>query len=417
MPEAEVVTVMERELGVPWEDAFGWIDPKPLAAGTIGQVHRARLADGSPVVVKVQRPTAAELIERDLAVLATLAGAAGRSTRVRNLIDIVGLVDQLSASLRTELDFTREANHLDRMADVLSRYELIDVPKCHRSMSTARLLVMDEVQGVCVEDAERSAELTEAARELLASFFHQVLGAGFFHADPHPGNLMWGDGKLWLIDLGMVGELEPATRQQLMMLLLAFWQGDGQFLADLLINLGGGAKSSSRPVDMAGLGAALAELSADVRAASLSDLEIGPLLEQMTQIALKFHIELPAGLALVAKAMTQVQLTVTQLVPDQDLFAEARKLYLRDTVSRVTQRADPTKWIYEMEKLRRGLDTVMEAASLAVGARPGKRLQIGFSSEQIERSITRAGRAIAGGVAGGMAILGAAIAYSSRRRQ
>ena len=85
--------------------------------------------------------------------------------------------------------------------------------------------------------------------------------------------------------------------------------------------------------------------------------------------------------------MSQVQLTVAELAPDQDLFAEARRLYLRNTVARVTERVDPTKWVYELEKLRRGLDTVIEAGALAVGARPGRRLQIGFSSEQLERSV------------------------------
>ena len=415
MPEAEVVAAMERELGVPWDDVFASIDVAPLAAGTIGQVHRARLVDGSRVVVKVQRPTAADLIERDLAVLAVLSRAAGRSRRVRDLIDIVGVVDQLSASLRKELDFTSEADHLERMTQVVSRYRLVGVPRCHRTMSSTRLLVMDEVIGTPVEDAAASNELTAAARELLASFFHQVLGAGFFHADPHPGNLMWADGRLWMIDLGMVGELDAATRQQLMLLLLAFWQGDGGFLADLLLNLGGGARNATATVDITGLGIALSGLASSVRATALADLEVGPLLEQMTQIALRFRVELPAGLAMVAKAMSQVQLTVTQLVPDQDLFAEARRLYLRDTVARVTERADPTKWIYEIEKLRRGLDTIIEAGAMAVGARPGKRLQIGFSSEQIEQSIRRAGRMVAAGFAGGMAMLGAAIVVSSKR--
>ena len=413
MPEAEVVAAMERELGVPWEDVFASIDAQPVAAGTIGQVHRATMVDGTRVVVKVQRPTAAAVIERDLAVLTSLARLAARSARVRDVIDIVAVVDQLAGSLRAELDFNREASHLERMAEVVARYRAIGVPRCHREMSTTRLLVMDEVVGVPVDRAQSSETLTDAARELLASFFHQVLSAGFFHADPHPGNLMWADDRLWLIDLGMVGELDPATRQQLLMLLLAFWQGDGPFLADLLLNMSGASLGGRGPVDVDGLAESLSSLAAGIRASSIAELEIGPLLEQMTQIAVRFRVQLPSGLALVAKAMSQVQLTVTQLAPDQDLFAEARRMYLRDTVDRVTGRADPTKWIYELEKLRRGLDTIIEAGALAVGARPGKRLQIGFSSEQIERSVTKAGRTIALGFTTGLTILGAAIAFSS----
>ena len=187
------------------------------------------------------------------------------------------------------------------MYEVVQRYELIGVPRCHRAMSTSRLLVMDEVIGVAVDQAPPSELLTDSARELLASFFHQVLGAGFFNADPHPGNLMWADGRIWLIDLGMVGELNPSTRQQLLMLLLAFWQGDGRFLADLLLNLSGSGDDARRPIDVDGLADSLAGLAASVRATSLAELEIGPLLERMTQIAVMFRVQLPAGLAMVGR--------------------------------------------------------------------------------------------------------------------
>ncbi len=240
MTEAEVVGVMEHELGVPWEDVFGSIDPNHLAAGTIGQVHRATLADGQRVVVKVQRPSAATLIDEDLALLEAVVRPFAHAGRMRRVIDLPSVVEQLGESLRAELDFTREAENLDRMTETLAPFPHLAVPRCHHELSSRRLLVMDEVDGVPLADAPSGPDLEVAARELLQSFYQQVLEDGFFHADPHPGNLMWSDGSIWLLDLGMVGRLDDDARQQLLLLLLAFSQGDGFLLADLALELAGG---------------------------------------------------------------------------------------------------------------------------------------------------------------------------------
>ena len=240
MTEAEVVAVMEQELGVPWEDVFGSIDPAHLAAGTIGQVHRATLADGRRVVVKVQRPGAAAVIDQDLTLLGRVTSPLAHADRIRRVIDLPTVVDQLGSSLRSELDFRMEAENLDRMAASLERYDRLAVPRCHHELSSSRLLVMDEIPGVPLAEAPAGPERSAAARQLLQAFYQQVLEEGFFHADPHPGNLMWADDRIWLLDLGMVGTLDDEIRQQLMLLLLAFAQGDGTMLAELALDLAGG---------------------------------------------------------------------------------------------------------------------------------------------------------------------------------
>ena len=220
LTESEVVQVMEEELRVPWEDVFESIEPEPLAAGTIGQVHRAKLEGGHRVVIKVQRPDAAESIERDLGLLTLFADKAEGREALRDLVDIPAVVEHLSSSLRRELDFRQEAGNIERMREVLAAYTRLDVPTVHQQLSTRRLLVMDEIIGGPLRDAPMGEARLEAARQLLEAFYRQVLTEGFFHADPHPGNLLWADDKIHLLDLGMVGSLEEEPRELLLLLLL-----------------------------------------------------------------------------------------------------------------------------------------------------------------------------------------------------
>ena len=178
---------MEQELGVPWEDVFASIDPEPLAAGTIGQVHRATLEDGERVVVKVQRPTARDEIMRDLGLLELFVQKTGGRPAFTRVIDLPAVVEHLAASLRRELDFRYEDENIERMRKVLEPYDLLDVPRIHEVYSTARLLVIEEIQGVSIRHAPESEARKEAARQLLEAYYAQILNEGFFHADPHPG--------------------------------------------------------------------------------------------------------------------------------------------------------------------------------------------------------------------------------------
>src|SRR5262249_1864075 len=178
LPEAEVVAVMEEELGVPWEDVFDSIDPEPLAAGTIGQVHRAKLEDGDRVVVKVQRPNARDEIMRDLGLLELFAAQAGRRAAIRDLVDLELMVDHLSSSLERELAFTLEASNVERIGGVLEPSSRLSVPSLYPHLSTSRLLVLEEVQGVPLRDAPPGKPRTEAARQLLEAYYRQVLWEG-----------------------------------------------------------------------------------------------------------------------------------------------------------------------------------------------------------------------------------------------
>ncbi len=325
MSEAEVVAMMERELAVPWEDVFSDIDPEPLAAGTIAQVHRARMTDGHRVVVKVQRPEAEEVISNDLALLDMIVGRASRSRRLQRVIDLPSLAEQVSRSLRDELDFGEEARNIVRMGEIVEAYGRIAVPSCHRELSTRRLLVMDEVVGgVPLLEAPPGPERTEAARQLMQTYYKQVLEEGFFHADPHPGNMLWADGKIWLLDLGMVGRIDAETRRQLFLVLLAFAQGDVDLLADVSLDLSGTADVSD--VDVQDYREDIAAVVTEIRGRPLHEINLVDLLNQLTAISVRHGVPLPPAFVMVGKALAQVDGTVSELAPELDPIAEARAL-------------------------------------------------------------------------------------------
>ena len=190
LTEAEVVEVMEEELGVPWEDVFASIEPEPLAAGTIGQVHRAVLEDGERVVVKVQRPTAKHDIYRDLSLLELFAEKTANREALRKIVDIPAVIEHLSDSLRRELDFKLEAENVERLRAALGEHERLGAPRVLDQLTTSRLLVLEEIPGVPVREMPEGPERREVARQLLEFYYRQILVEGFFHADPHPGNML-----------------------------------------------------------------------------------------------------------------------------------------------------------------------------------------------------------------------------------
>ena len=411
--EGEVVAAMQAELGVPWEDVFASIEPEPLAAGTIGQVHRAELVDGSKVVVKVQRPNAASLVEADLALLDAAMRPVARSKRVRRVIDLPSLVEELSASLRRELDFGEEAANLDRMERILATYPRVDVPACHASLSTPRLLVMDEiVGGVPLNEAPAGADRTEATRELMQAYYRQVLEEGFFHADPHPGNLLWADGKIWLLDFGMVGQLDAQTRRQLMLVMLAFVEGDIELLVDVALDMSG---ADALELDRAAYRADLDKIVSKVRGRSIEEIQLVELLNELTAISVRHGVPLPSSFVMVGKALSQIELTVTDLAPEIDPFEEARRFFLSSIRRRVVDRIDPQQMFFEVERLRYRIGQISEGLATAVGNRPGRKLEVRFTSQQLERRIVRTGRIVALGLGAGLTWIAATEATSSDR--
>jgi ubiquinone biosynthesis protein len=407
LSEAEVVSVMEQELGVPWEDVFEGIDPEPLAAGTIAQVHRATLESGERVVVKVQRPTAEQDILEDLGLLEMFAQKAADRPALRQVFDVPAIVEHLSASLRRELDFRHEAANILRMEEVLEPFPRLDVPKVYEEYSTSRLLVMQEIQGVPVREAPEGPAREEAARQLLESYYHQVMTEGFFHADPHPGNMKWWNDKIYFLDLGMVGEVDAELRELVLLIMLAFSQRDAQFLSEVVLMLSDADRS--RVVDLAAFREDMERLIGRYRDLSLKELRLGPMLQEVTEISVRRNVRVPASLALMGKAFGQMQMAAAELDPFLDPFSVAETFVLRNTLRQLAGSLDPKKVFYETQKARVRLVRLLEAVEGSVGARPGARMQVDSrGTEPLEETISRASRrlSLALGLSG--ALIGAA---------
>ena len=413
LTEAEVVSVMEQELGVPWEDVFESIHPEPLATGTIAQVHRARLESGDRVVVKVQRPTAEQDILQDLGLLEMFAQKAADRPALRGVFDVPATVEHLSSSLRRELDFRHEAANLRRMQEVIKPFPRLDVPAVYEEYSTARLLVMQEVQGVPVREAPHGPARKEAARQLLESYYHQVMVEGFFHADPHPGNMKWWNDKIYFLDLGMAGEVDAELRELILLILLAFSQRDSAFLSEVVLML---ADDDGRgdAVDFAAFREDMEHLIARYRDLSLKELRLGPILQEVTEISVRRNVRVPASLTLTGKAFGQMQMVAAELDPDLDLFSVAESFVLRNTLQQLAGGLDPKKIFYETQKARLRLVRLLEAVEGAVGARPGARLQVDFrGTEPLEDTIDRASRRLSFALGVGGALVATAVSANS----
>jgi ubiquinone biosynthesis protein len=415
LTEAEVVSVMEQELGVPWEDVFESIDPEPLAAGTIAQVHKATLESGDRVVVKVQRPTAEQDILQDLGLLEMFAQKAAERPALRRVFDVPAIVEQLSNSLRRELDFRQEAANIKRMEEVLEPFPRLDVPGVYEEYSTPRLLVMQEVQGVPVRESPEGPARKEAARQLLESYYHQAMVEGFFHADPHPGNMKWSNDKIYFLDLGMAGEVDAELRELVLLILLAFSQRDPAFLSEVVLMLADG-EGRGDAVDIVAFREDMERLIARYRDLSLRELRLGPILQEVTEISVRRNVRVPASLALMGKAFGQMQMAAAELDPDLDLFSVAESFVLRNTLRQLAGSLDPKKVFYETQKARVRLVRLLEAIEGAVGARPGARLQVDFrGTEPLEETIDRASRRLSLALGLGGALVATAITADPSR--
>jgi ubiquinone biosynthesis protein len=322
---AEVENVVEAELGVRLSKAFGLFEPEPLAAASLGQVHRAAMRDGRMVAVKVRRPGVDQQVRDDLHALAEIAAFADRHSEAGERYDFSQMVAEFRKSLIDELDYLREAAHLKQLGENLAGFPGIVVPQPVPDYTTSRVLTMDYVLGTKVTDIAPVARLElpaeQLARDLIRAYLHQIVVDGFFHADPHAGNvLVTTDGKLALIDLGMVGRLSSRTQDQLLELLMAVSEGRGDDAADVLIELG----ERRDGFDEVALRHEIVRIVSRVQQARLADLQVGRLLLEANQRAGAHGLRPPADLTLLGKTLLNLDTVTRTLAPDVDVNAEIR---------------------------------------------------------------------------------------------
>jgi ubiquinone biosynthesis protein len=315
-PPGTVEALLRAELQRPLGEVFAWFDPAPLAAASIGQVHAARLTDGTDVVVKVARPGAVDTVEVDLAVLERSAALVARLVPAARRFGLTMLAAELAATLRAELDYETEAANAERIRTDLAGDPSVHVPAVHRQATTRRVITLERVVGTKVSDLaaldRAGIDRPALARRVVDLVLGMVFEHGFFHADPHPGNLfVEPDGRIGLIDFGMVGRLAPDTRAVLGRLFVATAAADAPALATHLVALG----TTTRPVDMARLTRDVADLLAHVTAGPLGEFRIGPLLLAELALVRRHRLRLPPDLALLVKTATMTESLAAELDP------------------------------------------------------------------------------------------------------
>lgn len=319
IPFSDVRAVIEDELGVRLTKAFADFEERPIAAASLGQVHRARLRDGREVAVKVQRPGIRRGIVDELEALVEVAGVVDRRTDVGRRYGFEAMVDEFRRAMLAELDYRREAQNLTRLAANLAEFEHIVVPAPIEDYTTDRVLTMDYVRGKSMRSLgplglmELDGETL--GDELFRAYLKQILVDGFFHADPHPGNVhVTEDGRLALIDLGMVARLSPALRQDLVRLLLAVGEGRGEDAADVAVAM-------SEPMgdfDAAAFARRVTALLTEHATDSISEIPAGRVVAELSRIGAECGLRLPAELTMLAKALLNLDEVARTLAPDFD---------------------------------------------------------------------------------------------------
>jgi ubiquinone biosynthesis protein len=321
VPFAPIRAAIDRNIGL---EHFTRLDEQPLATASIAQIHPALLKSGREVVVKVRRPGVVEQVELDLDLLRRTARLAERRSSAARLLQLTALADELEQHLRGELDFREEAHNAELIASVIERYrDDLFVPKVVDPFVTEEVIVLERIDGVKVEEQpslepERAAEL---ARVFFQAYIRQVTVAGVYHADPHRGNvLLTPDGRLALIDFGLIGRLDDDTRTSLALLLLAVAQNRADDVGDLILAL----SLTTPESDEAGFVHELRRKLPRYHWRPLGGIRTGEALADLQRLCLEHGIALPTSFALVGKTLSQAENIARSLDPTLDPVAMIR---------------------------------------------------------------------------------------------
>ena len=322
----EVEQIVTEELGVRISKAFGYFATEPVAAASLGQVHRATLRDGREVVVKIQRPNIRQQVIEDLESLAEIARVLDKRTKIGKRYQFSAMIEEFRKTLMDELDYRREAGNLTTLANNLADFEQIVVPRPVPDYSTARVLTMDYIAGHKVDSVSPVALLEvdgdALAEDLFRAYLKQIFVDGFFHADPHPGNVfLTDDGRIALLDLGMVDRIGPRLQEQLLQMVMAVSEGRADEVSDIAIKIG----ETTPEFDEKEFRQRVEDVVARTQDQTLGEMQVGKVFLDMAKQAGETGIRMPAELTVLGKALLNLDGIGRVLAPDFDPSASIQR--------------------------------------------------------------------------------------------
>lgn len=349
----EVEKIVVGELGLRISKAFLEFEAQPLAAASLGQVHRAVMRDGRVVAVKVQRPGIREQIAEDLQALETVTKFLDQHTQAGRRYLFSDMQEEFRNSLLSELDYRQEARNLRILRRNLEAYPRIIVPEPVDDYTTQIILTMDFVSGKKVTSlgplARIDLEGEELAEQLFAAYLQQILVDGFFHADPHPGNVfLTDDRQIALLDLGMIGRIPPRMRQNLMQLVLAVSEGRGEEVATIITKIG----QVEADFDELTLNRKISAIVAHHHELEISEMQVGRTVLNLARIAGDCHVRVPAELTLLGKTLLNLDQIGSILDPQFDPNAAVRRNALEIMRKNVLNSVTPSNLFNNIVELK-----------------------------------------------------------------
>ncbi|HUI92632.1 MAG TPA: AarF/UbiB family protein [Chitinivibrionales bacterium] len=317
----EAVHVLERELQKPVVELFAEFSEVPVAAASMAQVHRAKLGDGTPVAVKIQRPMLEQMIETDIDILCAMASTIERHVGEARYFDPVSICGEFAHSIRKELDFRNEALHMERFAENFKSDSTIRVPRVFRPMTTRRVITTEFIDGIKATDVSKIREagldphlIAERGTNLV---LRQIFEHGFFHADPHPGNLLILPGNVvCFLDFGIMGLLSPTLKEYIVSILLGVVNNDPRRIVRIIAE-----ESHHSIIDPQGLEYEVTELLEDYGLVSLRNINLGELLSRLMRLIVNHHIKVLPGFFLLIKAIVIIEGVGYSLDPEFTLIS------------------------------------------------------------------------------------------------
>ncbi len=351
----KVTAIIESELGAPISELFASFDCEPLATASMAQVHRAIMPDGTEVAVKVQRPGVRQRIEIDIEILHEIANFASKYTPYGKRYGFLQIVRELERSLNQELDFRLEADNTRLIGKQIAEFQLLTTPSVFAEYTTRRVLTLSFVHGRHLADVSReeldALDSRSIAKELLSAYLKQMVIDGVFHCDPHPGNiLLTDDGRLALMDFGMVGRFDSGQKDNIILLLLAFSERLGERVADTYLDM----IEIPKDVDRRAFTQDVSALVSRYHDMSGGRMAIGTALLDLTRLAQANNTPVPTAMTLLGKAMLNLDGTIRVLSPQLDPVQLIRDYMLKVMEKRIAGQLSPGRifaWVIDMKRL------------------------------------------------------------------